>query len=112
LPPVWENFDVIKYSENFNGNIYLYKRNGNYKQIVIMGSLSANLAVNSGGRYIGKLPDGAKPEIHLTFPGITKKGKNIWFNIDTEGSIYVENYSLNAAVLESNDYFYVVNVYY
>lgn len=112
LPPVWKNYDVTIYTNNFQGNIYLYKRNGDYKQIVIMGSLAANLAANSGGRYIGSTPDGACPEIHLVFPGITKKGKTFWVLIYEDGGVYIENYSLNAALLEKDDYFYVVNVYY
>lgn len=112
LPPVWENYDVSIAASNFQGNIYLYKRNGSYKQIVIMGSLTANLAADTGGRYIGSIPDGAMPEVYQVFPGITKKGKTIWITIDTNGAVNVENYSLNAAVLERNDYFYVVKVYY
>lgn len=99
-------------ASNFQGNIYLYKRNGSYKQIVIMGFLTANLAADTGGRYIGSIPDGAMPEVYQVFPGITKKGKTIWITIDTNGAVNVENYSLNAAVLERNDYFYVVKVYY
>lgn len=90
----------------------MYKRNGSYKQIVIMGFLTANLAADTGGRYIGSIPDGAMPEVYQVFPGITKKGKTIWITIDTNGAVNVENYSLNAAVLERNDYFYVVKVYY
>ena len=112
LPPVWENYDVSIAAYNFQGNIYLYKRNGSYKQIVIMGFLTANLAADTGGRYIGSIPDGARPEVYQVFPGITKKGKTIWITIDTNGAVNVENYSLNAAVLERNDYFYVVKVYY
>ena len=112
LPPVWKNYDVSIAASNFQGNIYLYKRNGGYKQIVIMGFLTANLAADTGGRYIGLIPDGARPEVHQVFPGITKKGKTIWIHIDENGAINIENYSLNAAVLERNDYFYVVKVYY
>ncbi len=112
LPPVWENYETTIYTNNFQGNIYMYKRNGGYKQIVIMGFLTANLAADTGGRYIGLIPDGARPEVHQVFPGITKKGKTIWIHIGENGAINIENYSLNAAVLERNDYFYVVKVYY
>ncbi|MCI8429431.1 MAG: hypothetical protein HFI16_04115, partial [Lachnospiraceae bacterium] len=112
LPPVWNNYDVTIYTNNFQGSIYVYKRNGGYKQILIQGSLLANLAADTGGRYIGNIPDGAKPDVHLIFPGITKKGKNIWIHIIENGEIYIENYSLNAAVLEKNDHFEIANVYY
>lgn len=77
-----------------------------------MGSLTTNLAADTGGRYIGSIPDGARPEVYQVFPGITKKGKTIWILINENGAINIENYSLNAATLEHNDYFYVVNVYY
>ncbi len=90
----------------------MYKRNGGYKQILIQGSLLANLAADTGGRYIANLPDGAKPDIHIVFPGITKNGKTIWIHIIENGEIYIENYSLNAALLEKNDYFEITNVYY
>lgn len=112
LLPVWENYDVTIYTNNFQGSIYVYKRNGGYKQILIHGSLLANLAADTGGRYIANLPDGAKPDIHMVFPGITKKGKTIWIHIIENGEIYIENYSLNAAVLEKNDHFEIANVYY
>ncbi len=112
LPPVWENYDVTIYTNNFQGNIYLYKRNGGYKQILIQGSLLANLAADTGGRYIGIIPDGAKPDMHLVFPGITKKGKTIWIHIIENGEIYIENYSLNAALVEKNDHLEITNVYY
>ncbi len=112
LPPVWNNYDVTIYTNNFQGSIYVYKRNGDYKQILIQGSLLANLTADTGGRYIGNIPDGAKPDIHMVFPGITKNGKTIWIHIIENGEIYIENYSLNAALLEKNDHFEITNVYY
>jgi len=112
LPPVWENYTATIYTNNFQGSIYVHKRNGGYKQILIQGSLLANLAADTGGRYIANLPDGAKPDIHIVFPGITKNGKTIWIHIIENGEIYIENYSLNAALLEKNDHFEITNVYY
>lgn len=111
LSPFWENYEGTIDANNFQGSFYIYKRNGGYKQIFIQGSLLANLAANSGSRYIGMLPADARPEIRIIFPGITKNGKTVWIIISENGALNVENYSSNADVVEKNDHFEITNLY-